>query len=69
MTREVPPGAVDRDGRSCYSWTLVASPSGSTAGNSFLFIESLLLIDRQRLGKLKKEVQARGAPIRDLLFP
>ena len=69
MTKEVPPGTADGDGRSCYSWTLMASPTGSTAGNCFLLIESLLLINRQRLGKLEKEVQARGAPIRDLLFP
>ena len=52
MTKEAPPGAVDGDGRSCNSWSLVASPSGSTAGNGFLLIESLLLFDRQWLGKL-----------------
>ena len=59
MTREVPPGAVDGDGRSCYSWSLVASPSGSTAGNGFLFIESLLLFDRQRIGEEEQKGQAR----------
>ena len=69
MTREEPPGTVDGDGRSCDSWTLMASPTCSTAGNSFLLIESLLLINGQGFCEEGKKVQAWGAPIRNLFFP